>query len=114
MYNEKDYCNNCKWLEDRSEPKFPNSGRCGLYGDGLEYTSCGYKRCEKCKSKDDREELPIATKDNNEKERVRVALERLANSVNALNAELNTFTDNFHKWLLALGKHQDYHNLHFN
>lgn len=52
MYNKEEYCNSCIWFEDRSEPKFPNSGRCGLYGYGLEYAHFGYKRCEKCAEKE--------------------------------------------------------------
>lgn len=47
----EEYCNNCKWFEDRSDGKFVRSGRCGLYGYGLEYTHFGYKRCEKCTNK---------------------------------------------------------------
>lgn len=31
--------------------EFVNSGRCGLYGRGLEYTYFGYKKCEECKLK---------------------------------------------------------------
>lgn len=38
MEDRQDYCNGCKWLEDRSDGKFVDSYRCGLYGDGLEYT----------------------------------------------------------------------------
>lgn len=52
MYNKDEYCNSCIWFEDRSEPKFPNSGRCGLYGYGLEYTHFGYKKCERCVEKE--------------------------------------------------------------
>lgn len=49
MYNKEDYCNNCKWLEDRSDGKFVNSYRCGLYGYGCEYTHFGCLKCAKCK-----------------------------------------------------------------
>lgn len=52
MYNKDDYCYNCKWFEDRSDGKWTNSGRCGLYGYGLQYTYCGYKKCEICIEKE--------------------------------------------------------------
>lgn len=44
--DKEDLCWNCKWLEDRSDGKFVNSGRCGLYGYGLEYTHFGFKKYE--------------------------------------------------------------------
>lgn len=48
MDDVKDYCWNCKWLEDRSDGKFVNSGRCKLYGIGLGHSYFGYKKCEQC------------------------------------------------------------------
>lgn len=47
--DKEDLCWGCKWLEDRSDSKFVHSGRCGLYGYGLEYTHFGFKKCEKCR-----------------------------------------------------------------
>lgn len=59
MYNKQDYCNNCKWFEDRSDGKFVNSGRCGLYGYGLEYTHFGYKkRCDKREDENENHKKP--------------------------------------------------------
>lgn len=50
-YNSQDYCRSCKWLEDRSDGKFVNSYRCGLYGYGVKYTHFGCIKCDKCKEK---------------------------------------------------------------
>ena len=49
-----------------------------------------------------------------EKEKVRVALEKLEKSIKKMNTELANFTENFRNFMNAIAQQQGYRHLHFN
>ena len=93
MEDRQDYCNGCKWLEDRSDGKFVDSYRCGLYGDGLEYTHFGCIKCDVCKmnSISDMSDAELENPTENSGEKVEELVARVVDSINNVYTNLKKF-----------------------